>query len=176
MGNVNHPVLRRVRRPALLAAALVLTACPYGSEHPIGRPADAIADGALLGTWTATDEDGEALTATIRSAGTPGELAYVITAQNPEGGEPVSMPAFVSTIDGERFLNVREEAWFFLNYRVADGRLLLRLVDDALFESSSVASAADLEAFLRANLQDPRLYGEAGEPQWDWVLDRITGP
>jgi hypothetical protein len=162
-----------MRWPVLFTAAVFLTACPYGSEHPIGSPADAVADAALLGTWNATGEDGEELTVTIRSSGDSG---YVITAESPEGGEPESISAFVSDVDGERFLNIRDEGWYFANYRILDGRLRLRVVDDALFESRTFVCPEDLRAFVRENLGDPRLYGEADEPEWDWVLERLTAP
>jgi hypothetical protein len=164
---------RSVRCSALLAAAFLLAGCPYGSDYPIGSPADAVAEDALLGTWKATGEDEEQLTVTIRSSG---ERGYVITAENPEEDEPESLQAFVSALDGERFLNIQEEQWYFANYRILDGRLLLRIVDDALFGSRTFAAPEDLRAFLRENLGDPRLYGEADGQEWDWVLDRVTPP
>jgi len=166
---------RTGRWALLLVAALVLTGCPYGSEHPLASPDEAVADDALLGAWRGRDEDGDPLKILIRRASDRG---YAITGQDPEGGDPEAMPAFVAVIDGEGFLSVQDEGlWFLTNYRVAGDRLLLRLVDDALFESRSFGSPEALRSFVRAHLGDPRLFGEAeggdGEAQWDWILFRV---
>lgn len=162
--------------PVLMAAVLVLAGCPYSSKHPIGSRADAVRDNSLLGTWEATQEN-EKVTITIQGRVDTG---YLITAEGAGEEETTEIEAFVTAVDGDKFLNLREtpgsqgEEWYFANYRIENGRLLLRLVDDALFESRSFASSEELRAFIRANLKDPRLY--AGEPEagqgWDWEFRR----
>ena len=161
---------------ALSAAVLVLAGCPYSSEHPIGSPADAVRDNSLLGTWEATQEN-EKLTIKIQGRGAAG---YLITAEGAGEEETADFEAYVTAVDGQKFLNLREtpgspgEEWYYANYRSEDGRLLLRLVDDALFESRSFASSEELRAFIRANLKDPRLYGSEPDPgqDWDWEFRR----
>jgi hypothetical protein len=155
----------------LAVATLVLAGCPYGSEFPLSDPAEAVIDQALLGVWAGQSDDGDIIAMDIRASGA-GRLAIV--AADPTESDAESVPAFVTVIGGEKFLNVHDEAWFFLNYRIAAGTLRLRLVDDALFEGTSHASPAELRAFIQAHLADPLLYGrEKGEAEaWDWVLQR----
>jgi hypothetical protein len=158
--------------PLLLAAALLLAGCPYGSEFPLGSPAGALFEVGLLGTWTPTAEGGEDFTLTIGAGG----AQLVLTAESP-GEEAASYPAFVSALGTERFLNLRDVGgsglWYFANCRL-DGELLrLRLVDDELFDSQVLPGAEELRAFLLLHLEDPRLYGGQGTDEWDWVLRRV---
>ena len=154
---------------ALGVAVLLFAGCPYGSEYPLGSPADAVADSALLGTWMTPQASDEDFTLTIRGSGA-GE--YLLLAESPDEKEPESFRAFVSTVDGEKFLNIRDEEWILVNYRVSGDLLQLRLVDDELFESRTFASPEDLRAFVRQNLADPRLYGGQKEGDWDRELER----
>jgi len=159
-----------IRWSALCAAALLLAACPYGSEFPLGSPADAVEDEALIGTWETLAGGTEDLTLIISSFG---GRELLIRAENPEE-EPETLRAFVSAVDGERFLNIQDEDWILVNYRIEEGRLLLRIVDDELFESQSFTSPEELRAFVRQHLADPLLYGEEDGPEWDWKLDRAA--
>ena len=81
-------------------------------------------------TSKASDED---FTLTIRGSGA-GE--YLLLAESPDDKEPESFRAFVSTVDGEKFLNIQDEEWILVNYRVSGDLLQLRLVDDKLFKIS----------------------------------------
>jgi hypothetical protein len=154
----------RLPWPFLLTAALLLTGCPYGSEFPLGSPAEGIDDAALLGTWKPTAESEEDFSLTISYAG---GAPLTLTAESP-GEETASYPAFTSAVGGELFLNIQDTAeagqWYFANYRLHEGRLRLRLVDDELIGSQTFASAGELRAFLQRNLEDPRLYG--GKEAW----------
>jgi hypothetical protein len=162
------------KTPILLAvsAALLLAGCPFSAEFPLAGPDGAVADPALPGAWQTSDDSEEQFTLRIRDLG-GGEL-YIV-AESPEE-EPESFPAIASIIGGQRFLSLQDTAeggqWFFANYRIRGDRLLLRLVDDELFESRSFASPADLRDFVLQNLDDPRLYGSQNEEEWDWVLER----
>lgn len=158
-------------RALLTSLALLLAGCPYGSEFPLGSPAEAIDDTALPGAWLSRgDED---FTLFIRSSG-GAELA--LAAESP-GEEPAVYRAYASAVGGERFLSVLEAEsgqWYLANYRLQSGRLLLRLVEEELFESRTFASGAELRAFLLQNLEDPRLYGGPETEEWDWVLERAA--
>jgi len=163
----------RLSRPFLLAAALLLAGCPYGSEFPLGDSSEALVDASLLGTWKPSAESEEHFTLSFSSAG---GAVLTVTADSP-GEEPASYPAFVSAVGGELFLNLRDAGesglWYFANYRLDGGRLRLRLVDDELFESQVLPGAAELRAVLQRHLEDPRLYGGQGAEEWDWVLERV---
>jgi len=166
----------RTSRLALLAAvALLLAGCPYGSEFPLGSPQQAVRDDALLGSWKPTAESEEDFLLTFRSEG---GAKLSVLAESP-GEEPARYPAFVAELGGRRFLNVRDTEdsgrWYFANYLFHQGRLRLRLVDDELVGERTFPSAEELAAFLLANLDDPRLYGEQEAEEWDWELER-QGP
>jgi hypothetical protein len=171
--------MRRLRRfllwQILPAAALLLAGCPYGSEFPLGSPAEAIPEAELLGAWKPSPKSEEDFILSIRSAG---GAALVLTAESP-GEEPAAYPAFISVVGEERFLNLREEGeterWYFANYRLEGDWLRLRLVDDELFASRVVSGAEERRAFLERHLEDPRLYGAQDAEEWDWVLERV-GP
>lgn len=144
--------------PLLFAAALLLAGCPYGSEFPLGSPEAAILDEALLGTWEAVDGEDEESPLTIRVSG---DRQLLITQ------ESESIPAFVSELEAERFLNIRDaQQYFYARYRIQDDRLLLQIVDEELFEGTTFTSTEELRAFVRAHLADPRLY--AGEDYQEW--------
>jgi hypothetical protein len=156
----------------LVAAAVLLAGCPYGSEFPLGSSAEAIADPELLGVWhTAADSEENFSLTMSRSGG----AELLITADSP-GEESESYMAFVSAVGGEFFLNIQDAPetgqWYFANYRLLGERLLLRLVDDVLFEPQSFASPEDLRAFLLENLDNPGLYGGDRSEEWDWELER----
>jgi hypothetical protein len=154
------------------AAALMVAGCPFSAEFPLSGPAEAFADTTLTGTWKTAPDSEEQLTLRIRDIG-DGQLRIV--AESPEE-EPESVPAFVSAIGEELFLNLQDTAeggqWYFANYRIEGGRLLLRLVDDELFESKTFATSEDLRAFVLQYLADPRLYGGEKAEGWDWVFER----
>lgn len=160
-------------RWALLSTALLLSGCPYYAEHPLGSPADAVAAEDLVGTWRVVNEDADPLVVVIRGAG---DRKYLITAQEP-GSEPFDpLPAFVSVLGGERFLNIWDEEgqWYLAKCWIAGQTLRLKFLDDELLEPRTFASPQDLRQFVLAHLADPRLYGEADEPSiWDWVLEPV---
>ena len=174
---MNAQVRQSARHPSRLiafAAALLLAGCPYVSEFPLGSPAEAIDDAALPGTWKSAAESEEDFTLTISSAG---DTPLTLLAESP-GEEAASYPAFVSAVGGELFLNIQDTAesgrWYLANYRLNEGRLRLRLVDDELIGSQTLASTEELQAFLLRNLDDPRLYGGQEAEAWDWVLERLA--
>jgi hypothetical protein len=157
------------------AVLLLLAGCPYGSEFPLGSPQQGVRDDALLGAWKPAAESEEDFTLTFRSAG-GADLS--VLAESPDE-EPAGYPAFVSEVGGRRFLNLRDDEdsgrWYFANYRLHEGRLQLRLVDDELIGARTFPSAEELRAFLQDNLEDPRLYGGHSAEEWDWELER-QGP
>jgi len=165
---MSNKALKKIRWPLLLAALLLLAGCPYGSEFPLGSPEEAILDEALLGTWEAVDGQDEEPPLTIRSAG---DRLLLITSEDSAEEEAEPIPAFVSELEGERFLNIRDaRQYFYARYKVQGDRLLLRIVDEELFEGKTFSSTEELRAFVRANLTDPRLY--AGEDCQE--LERVS--
>jgi hypothetical protein len=157
---------------AVLCLCLALSACPLASERPLTDPAAAILDPALAGAWQARDPDtGEWRVISFIPFD---EHAYVaLYAEDKARIEAYRV--FSSSIGTERFLNVRElgaggGSWNFLNYRVEAGKLVLRIVDDALFQAEGLGSADELALAVGRRLADPLLYG--GGADADLVLER----
>jgi len=156
----------------IVAVTLALTCCPFTSDLPLSSPADAALDNALLGKWRARDPDTEQWT-TMRFLAF-NDREYVAWTTEPDGKTEVYR-AFVTVIDGERFLNSRElgtadsRSWSYVNYRVARDTLSLRFVDDEIFSSRTFASSESLREFVRAHLHDPRLYSsDKGAAVMEW--------
>jgi hypothetical protein len=171
---------RRWLLPAL--AVLALAGCPYSSDNPLSDPAAASPDAQLIGTWKTQDPDTKEWV--TLSFFPYGEHEMVAFTPGAAGDQPEAYRLFVTIIDGERFLNVRQleqkgdaaagadsGAWMFVNYRVtAEKRMILRVVDDELFPKEGLATAEELRAFLRGRLADPRLYmsGDGGTSEMTW--------
>ena len=72
--------------------------------------------------------------------------------------------AFITVIDGEKFLNMQElgaqtsRDWSYAYYRIEGTALSLRFVDDSLFGSRTFDSSDALREFIRKNLRSPGLY------------------
>jgi len=165
----------------IVGAASALAACPYSDDLPLAAPSEAVADSALPGTWKMQDPDtGQWMTMELARFS---EKEYVAWSRDPSDAKSkvVLYRLFVTPIGDERFLNIQElgqggdRSWTFANYRVSGDTLLVRFVDDALFSSQSFSSSDALRNFIRANLQDPRLYsgsdGTGSVMKWQRATD-----
>jgi hypothetical protein len=173
----------RLTRLVVFAASLFLLAgCPYESPHPLSDPDAATLDRALVGVWRSTDpETGTVMTLTFLPWN---DRELVASTQEPDpsagSGKLTMFRAFVTVIDGERFLNLLElgtesgPAWSFARCEISEDRMTLRLVDDLLFEDRGFSSSEDLREFVRGFLSDPRLYGDPEDPQPGsiWIRQR----
>ncbi len=156
----------------LVVAILALAACPFSSDLPLSSPADATMDNALLGRWRAQDPDtGQWTTMTFVSFN---DREYVAWMAEPDGKIEM-FRAFVTVIDGERFLNAREldspdnRSWSYVNYRLAGDTMSLRFVDDEIFSSHTFSSSDALRELVREHLHDPRLYSsDRGTSVMEW--------
>jgi hypothetical protein len=160
----------RVRWVLPLLAILALSACPYSSEHPLSDPGAAAWDPALAGTWKLQDpETREWVTLSFFRYDEHGLVAFT---PGDAGGKADAYRMFVTVIEGEKFLNVRQldekadQGWFFVNYRIEGSRLVLRVVEEELFGTTPFATSQALRSFVQRNLADPRLYsaGDTDRP------------
>ncbi len=107
------------------------------------------------------------------------DTEYVVFGRDPEdsGKDPGRMRAFVTFIDGGRFLNLQvlEEdgtrAWRYANYSIAGDTMTVRLIDNELFSSRTFTSSDELRRSVQENLHDPRLYGR--EDGKDFVMTLV---
>jgi hypothetical protein len=154
-------------RPFLILAAistLFLAGCPLVSDHPLSEPAAATADELLSGPWVSRDPDTAESTRLTFLPFDQHEL--VGFSPGDDDGDIDAFRAFTTEIGGERFLNVKElgssqSGWYLLRYEIVGGRLVLTPVDDGLFEGRTFAGPEELREFIRRNISDPRLFGEA---------------
>jgi len=172
------PALRPSIAIAFLALFL-LSGCPLVSEHPLSDPQAARIDEALVGSWrTLALDEGE----WKRLAFLPfDERELVAFAPGDEADSIDALRAFTTEIEGTRFLNVRElgtgrspSGWYILRYAIDGDRLVMTIVDDALFEGKTFAGSADLGEFVRRNLSNPLLFSSnPGEKSQDTTLYRV---
>lgn len=83
---------------------LVLQGCPYGSEVAIDEPAVKI-DEKLLGKWEAKNSTEYTYTITKKD-----DFSYKFEKTGKSSPEATLYTAFISVVDGVRFLNVSEDA------------------------------------------------------------------
>jgi hypothetical protein len=169
-------------RPSLLLAIVAmfsLSGCPLVSEYPLSDPRAARVDDALIGSWRTRDlDEGEWKWLSFLPFD---ERELVGFATGDEEDTVDSIRAFTTTIDGIRFLNVRElgvhagsSGWYILRYAIEGDVLAMTILDDALFEGASFAGPAELYEFVRSNLSNPLLFDpKSGEEQKDIVFERV---
>jgi hypothetical protein len=173
-----------MRGVPLLTLALLLPGCVYTSAIPLGDPAAAPFDQALVGDWIVESEgaDDEAVgdALPIDSAGIRvhrfNQHEYLIEYHEwacaefrvPRAVER-RLRAFISTVDTVRFLNIQDivgdTAYMFAHYTINGAELRLRFIADGSngrgLEGSHKTSAALLAA-VRARLNDPELFEKGG--------------
>jgi hypothetical protein len=123
-------------------------------------------DKELIGKWKFQSEKEEPSgTITIYQFN---EHEYLILLKE-EGEENIDlMRAFGTSIDEHKFLNTqdinsanaKEREWFFVNYSVFNDRLVLRYVEDQIFENKIINSSQELYKFMKENLDNKDLYDE----------------
>jgi hypothetical protein len=166
---------RMVRRSSAFLAVLLLSGCPYSSDEPLSDPAAASIDPSLVGVWRTRDADSGEYGLIVIQPFNEHELAAC--AQD-AGGEDIEMyRLFVTVIGEEHFLNIRElggddAEWNFARYEASAGRLVLRLIDDALFDSRTFSSQRERREFIGAHLSDPLLYASDGGDPDDMIMER----
>ena len=151
-----------------------LWGCPYEAKVPLGESGKAPLDATLLGEWK-NAEQGEPFTMTIQQFNDHELL--LLGAEIKKGScECEALRAFVTMIDDERFLNVQEikgqsesRGWWIAKYIISGDTLTAWVVEDKLF-TQPVTSSRALYRFIKNNLRNKELYGEASP----MVLQRIA--
>jgi hypothetical protein len=147
----------------------LLAGCPLESEHALVDSRNAPMEERLLGEWTLREP----------GMGAEGKLSIYRFNENEyymesagDGSEKTERyRGFLAPMDNVLILNVREikgepsgnDFCYFKVSLSADNVLTLRMVEDGLLEGKSISSRDDLVSFLRANMENPRLFGDALE-------------
>jgi hypothetical protein len=151
----------------------LLWGCPYEAKAPLGESGKAPIDRELLGEWKNT-EQGEPFTMTIQQFN---EHEFLISGAEFKNGicNCEAMRAFVTVIQGERFLNVQEikgesesRGWWIAKYTVSGDTLRAWIVEDKLF-TKPFTSSRELYRFIKKNLHNKELYGDASPPTWQRI-------
>ena len=145
---------------------LCLCGCPYESEFPLSPSSEAKIDKELIGKWKfQSEKEQQSGTITIYLFN---EHEYLILLKE-EGEEGIDLVrAFGTTIDGHKFLNTQdinskngeEREWYFVNYSVFHGKLVLKYVEDRIFENKVINSSQELYKLMKENLDNKDLYDE----------------
>jgi hypothetical protein len=174
------PVARNFRRAALFLATAVLAGCPLSSDKPLSDPQAARVDPDLVGTWQTRDpETGESNRLVLYAFD---EHQVVGVAPETDSDRVNAFRLFSTWIGTEGFLNIQElgsedHGWYFASYRVDGDRMILKVVEDALFEGRKFPSSEQLQDFIRQHLSDARLYASSGEGESpEMVWERVNPP
>jgi hypothetical protein len=150
----------------LAVVVSLLYSCPYDSEVPLGRSEVAHIDKGLVGNWLYRNNDQKESGIVTISPFNESELLIVVGEEGKSKHD--FYRAFISVVDGEKFLNIQEirpsnekRSWMFVNYSVANSDLTIRIVEDKLFKDK-IASSPALNDFIRANIKNRDLYGSDG--------------
>jgi hypothetical protein len=158
----------------LLAISLFLCGCPYESEFPLTTPEIAQIDRDLIGNWRfIQSERDKAATLSIY----PFNDHEIIFISLEEDKKISAYRAFVTNINGEKFLNVQEidqsenkRHWLFVNYSITSNRLTLRILEDTLMKNEKIDTPQALSGFVGKNLKEKDLYGEDSEMVFERLL------
>jgi hypothetical protein len=153
---VTRRLLSRAAETALVIAIAMAGGC-YESDSPLDPAPGAEVDEALLGTWrclplNADANEPPATMSVTRAA----DRRYGVTWRETDN-DPVRYEAFASSVDGQRFLNVRERKtngpsgkWMFVRPRLLQPDVLqVQIVDAEALKGVPDSPAAVRRAIAR---------------------------
>jgi hypothetical protein len=161
--SISHVVVTlafgKLQRLALAVCTTASLGATCRARSPLDPAPELEIDRRLVGTWRCVSGDADARGSATASVATDreNEREFLIRWEESEGGAE-SFRAFVSAVQGSKFLNVRSAddevhsaEWAFLRYSFLRRNVLyLELVPDAIFEDEG-ASPSPIEA--RATLE-----------------------
>jgi hypothetical protein len=158
----------------LLPLAFLLPACAYTSPVPLGDPASAPLDEALVGDWVGRAEEGgpgDSATIRIRRFNQHEYLVewdlWECQAYRPPQFYDRRLRVFITAVDSVRFLNIQDiqgdTAYWLARYTASASELRLRFIGDHS-DGGGLGKTYDtplaLRAAVRAKLNDKKLYTE----------------
>jgi len=148
-----------------LPLLVLLTGCPYESRNPLSLPAEAKIDNKLIGKWKLEDkEKGDAGLVTISRFNNT-ELLIILEEDGKK--EQEMMRGFVTSIAGEKFLNLQDikggyeaRRWTFARYTTGDCILTYRILNDSIAPSGADhdLSSGQLYELIKKNLGNTHIY------------------
>ncbi|MDQ7786295.1 MAG: hypothetical protein RDU01_01685 [Thermodesulfovibrionales bacterium] len=151
----------------ILAISIFLCGCPLESEFPLSIPETAQIDRELIGNWKFINPEKEEVATIAISPFNEHELILISLEVNKNIS---AYRAFVTCLNGEKFLNVKEidqsedeRHWLFLNYSIRGNRLTLRILEDTLLKNEKIDTPQALSRLIEKNLEGKGLYGRDSE-------------
>jgi len=105
----------------LLPLMLLLTACPVGTNYPLGNPGTEKIDNNLIGTWENSEADPEAKKVSIKRAD---NFSYDIEVFDPGSQYTLTsttLKGWVTPLEGKQFVYIRaenEETFYLYCYKI----------------------------------------------------------
>jgi hypothetical protein len=156
-----------IRAVFCLLTLLLLAGCPYESTEPMSAPAGAEIDGKLLGRWQYEDKATKEVGFLTISQFNENEVLIVMEEEGKKS--PDTMRAFVTDIDGRKFLNVQEvkgkyqdRKWMFVSYKTGDCSLTFRVVNDSLAPAGREKELGSRQVYelIKKNLGNEKIFDE----------------
>lgn len=156
----------------LLSLIMLFIGLGCGSSVPISDASNAPFDKQLLGRWQMTPdsdvETGEMLVLQFNEGEYYVELKEVKPVPCEEEAEVLRLRAYLTEVDGHRLVNAQtidadeKRQFYFYTYALQDGRLTIQeLRSIASQDINAFESSEALLVFVRQNVDNPALYGEA---------------
>jgi len=160
----------------LLAMNIFLYGCPYESEFPLATPEIAQIDRDLIGNWRFIQSEKEKAATLVVYPFNDHEIIFISLEEDKKIS---AYRAFVTNINGEKFLNVQEidqsenkRHWLFVNYSITNNRLTLRILEDTLMKNEKIDTPQALSGFIGKNLREKDLYGDDSEMVFERLLKK----
>jgi hypothetical protein len=158
-------VARRLGPLVVVAAALLLSACPFESKVPLGSPDAKKVDARLVGYWVARSPKSDESALVVVLPFNDAEYLIEIMA---EDDKPERYRGFRLDVAGHPFLQldvlepkVEPRVFSLARYEFTpDHRLSVRLIGDKLVPESLASDRQGLLDFVAAHVDDTALYDQ----------------
>lgn len=139
-------------------ACIMLSACPYESMVPIDEPTEKL-DERLVGRWRHVSDIKEKEIVTINKVD---DQMYKIEMGNKNDTTYQIQAAWLSTVDGRRYLNIKDESKpvpshnFMQIVELSKKRFIYRAIDEG--DKKVFSNSADLKKWISDNQNKPGFY------------------
>ncbi len=151
----------------LVGIGLMFMGCPYNSSVTIDTPTSVKIETKLLGKWQKRTSDDETYIVTKKD-----DYTYSILEKDKtpaEGSEPKKYCAFLSEVNGTKFLNLYEskdedsKTYYFYKLIISDETEGFTLFPVTEYITETFESSNELKKFVQANMGLSFFYGSKEE-------------
>ncbi len=151
----------------LIGIGFMFMGCPYNSSVSIDNTNAVKIDSKLLGKWQKRTSDDETYIVTQKD-----DYTYDILEKDKtpsEGSEPKKYSAFLSNVNGTKFLNLYEKkdedskTYYFYKLEISDETEAFTLFPVTEYITETFTASSDLKKFVQANMGLSFFYGSKEE-------------